>query len=74
MIGAILTYRLKSNHLTFHIPTAYGTPKAAPCPLARCEDRLPTQLLTPFQAEREQATRDIYNYVTVQARDRGSVE
>ena len=27
---------------------------------------LPTQLLTPFQAERDHATRDMYTYATIQ--------
>ncbi len=43
-----------------------GTPLPLPPALPRCEDMLPSQLLTPFQAEREQATRDVYNYAQVQ--------
>ncbi|GAX85622.1 hypothetical protein CEUSTIGMA_g13037.t1 [Chlamydomonas eustigma] len=42
-------------------------PHSSPAHHIRCEDRLPTQLLTPFQAERDPSTRDIYNYCTVQA-------
>lgn len=30
-----------------------------------CGEELPTRLLTPFQAERDTSTRDVYNYVTV---------
>ena len=32
----------------------------------RSEDMLPRQLLTPFQAERDPVTRDVYNYLTIQ--------
>eukprot|EP00884_Botryococcus_braunii_P006992 jgi/Botrbrau1/16294/Bobra.0066s0063.1 len=39
---------------------------AAPLHKLRTEDMLPLHLLTPFQAERDHETRDVYNYLTVQ--------
>ncbi|BDA48465.1 Protein arginine N-methyltransferase 7 [Coccomyxa sp. Obi] len=56
----LLTAPEPTQRITYH-------PHSAPLHKIKTDNMLPTQLLTPFQADNDHHVKDTYNYVTVQA-------